>query len=68
MNALYIKIPVELYSDESKAEFLLSSAITHEGYEEAKREVMAMGLNPKEIAHYKYCKKEEKKHQNQLIK
>jgi AbrB family looped-hinge helix DNA binding protein len=56
-----VTLPIEIYSDERKAEFLLSNAITDEGYEKAKKEVVAMGLNPKDIVHYKYPKKDKSK-------
>lgn len=46
-------IPIEIYSAERKAEFLLSNAVDKKGYEAAKKEVRKMGLDPDKIPHYK---------------
>ena len=43
--------PVEVYTPERKAEFLLSTALTKKDYAEAKKAVLEMGLNPDEIEH-----------------
>jgi len=48
-----IATPVELYSNERTAEFLLSSATDAEDYEAARQEVVAMGLDPERIPHRK---------------
>lgn len=48
-----ITLPISSYSPEKKAEFLLSSAIDQEDYDKAKEAVLAMGLSPEEIPHYK---------------
>jgi len=48
-----IALPVENYTPERKAEFLLSNAIDAEDYENAKKEVQKMGLNPDTIPHFK---------------
>lgn len=54
-NGVFIRpavaLPVEMYSQERIAEFLLSNAIDMEEYELAKKEVEEMGLNPQEIPH-----------------
>lgn len=42
---------VELYSNERKAEFLLSNAVDSEDYQWAVREVKKLGLDPKKIPH-----------------
>lgn len=42
-------VPVEIYTDERKAEFLLNNSITPEGYAWAEREVRKMGLDPARI-------------------
>ncbi len=46
-------IPVEIYTPERKAEFLLNNAVTPEDYAWAVGEVRKMGLNPENIAHKK---------------
>ncbi len=46
-------IPVEIYTLERKAEFLLNNAVTPEDYAWAAGEVRKMGLNPESIAHKK---------------
>ncbi len=54
-NGIFIRpavaLPVEIYSQERIAEFLLSNAVDKEEYELAKKEVENMGLNPQEIPH-----------------
>jgi len=44
-------VPIETYSPERKAEFLLSNAVDAADYREARREVQRLGLNPDEIPH-----------------
>jgi AbrB family looped-hinge helix DNA binding protein len=44
-------IPVERYSPERKAEFLLSTATTDADYRRARKEVRKLGLNPDAIPH-----------------
>jgi AbrB family looped-hinge helix DNA binding protein len=46
-------VPVETYTPERIAEFLLSTAIDAEDYRRAERDVRAMGIDPKKIPHYK---------------
>ena len=48
-----VTVPIELYSDERKAEFLLSNAVDAADYARAAEEVRAMGLNPTKITHHK---------------
>jgi bifunctional DNA-binding transcriptional regulator/antitoxin component of YhaV-PrlF toxin-antitoxin module len=48
-----VATPVEIYSDERIAEFLLTNAADLRDYEEARREVTAMGLDPDHISHRK---------------
>lgn len=48
-----VTIPVEVYSPERKAEFLLSNAVDEEDYEEALAEVRKLGLNPDDIPHHR---------------
>ena len=44
-------MPVEIYSPERRAEFLLTNAVDAEDYREAVRQVKRMGLDPDRIAH-----------------
>lgn len=46
-------LPIETYSHERKAEFLLSNAVDAEEYQTAVREVKTMGLDPAKIKHHK---------------
>lgn len=48
-----VALPVESYTDERKAEFLLSNAVDAEDYKETTEEVRKMGLDPDTIPHYK---------------
>lgn len=45
--------PVETYSDEQIAQFLLTNAIDTNDYNVARQEVEAMGLDPDRISHRK---------------
>lgn len=44
-----VAVPVEIYTPERKAEFLLNNAVTRESYDEACEAVRAMGLDPPRI-------------------
>lgn len=46
-----VALPIEVYSDERKAEFLLSNAVDAEEYAWAVAEVRKMGLDPAKIPH-----------------
>ena len=48
-----VTLPVEIYTPERKAEFLLSNAITADDYADAMEQVRNMGLDPKMIPHKK---------------
>ena len=48
-----VALPVEIYSPERKAEFLLSTAMAAKDYREAVAEVRRMGLDPRKIVHEK---------------
>ena len=48
---LAIVLPVERYTPERKAEFLLSTATTVKDYQRARREVTKLGLDPDVIPH-----------------
>lgn len=47
------KSPVEIYTAERKAEFLLNNAVDAEDYTQALKEVRKLGLNPASIPHRK---------------
>ena len=46
-------VPVEIYSPERKAEFLLTNATDHKDYARALDDVRRMGLDPRKIKHRK---------------
>lgn len=46
-----IALPIEIYSNERKAEFLLSNAVDAEDYAWAVAEVRKLGLDPEKIPH-----------------
>lgn len=48
-----VTLPVEIYTPERKAEFLLNNTITPADYAAAVKEVRRMGLNPEKIPHKK---------------
>jgi AbrB family looped-hinge helix DNA binding protein len=44
-------VPVEIFTPERKAEFLLSSATTAEDYRQARKQVKKLGIDPDSIPH-----------------
>ncbi len=46
-----VAVPIEIYTPERKAEFLLSNAVDARDYAWAIRAVKALGLDPKTISH-----------------
>jgi AbrB family looped-hinge helix DNA binding protein len=48
-----VALPVEIYSPERRAEFLLSTATNEKEYQAARADVIDMGLNPDGIQHYR---------------
>jgi AbrB family looped-hinge helix DNA binding protein len=44
-------VPIERYTPERKAEFLLSTAVDERDYQRARKEVKKLGLDPDAIAH-----------------
>jgi AbrB family looped-hinge helix DNA binding protein len=46
-----VAMPIEMYSKERKAEFLLNNAIGPEGHEAARKAVREMGLDPDASPH-----------------
>lgn len=52
-------LPVEVYTAERIAEFLLSNSVGDEEYAEAREEVKQMGFDPDAIPHFRPDKSEE---------
>ncbi|PYQ41740.1 MAG: AbrB family transcriptional regulator [Acidobacteria bacterium] len=48
-----VVVPIERYTPERKAEFLLSNAIDQADYRKARKEVLKLGLDPDSIPHHK---------------
>jgi AbrB family looped-hinge helix DNA binding protein len=48
-----VVVPVERYSPERKAEFLLSTATTVKDYHRARKAVTKLGIDPDSIPHYR---------------
>ena len=48
-----VTLPVERYSSEEKAVFLLNSAVDEDDYTEARKAVESLGLDPDAIPHEK---------------
>jgi AbrB family looped-hinge helix DNA binding protein len=46
-----VVVPVERYTPERKAEFILSNATTEADYRQARKEVQKLGLDPDSIPH-----------------
>ncbi len=46
-------LPVEICTPERRAEFLLSNAVDDEDYRSAVREVRELGLDPKDVSHWR---------------
>lgn len=46
-----VVLPIERYTPERKAEFLLSTATTKKDYQRARKEVKKLGLDPDAIPH-----------------
>lgn len=46
-----VAVPVESYTDERKAEFLLNNAVDPDDYAQAVKEVRKLGLSPRKIQH-----------------
>lgn len=47
-----VALPLEIYSPERKAEFLLSNAIDASDYNAALKEVRKMGVDPSKVVHH----------------
>jgi AbrB family looped-hinge helix DNA binding protein len=50
-------VPVEIYTPERRAEFLLNNAVDAADYGRAQAEVKRMGLDPEQIRHHRPPKK-----------
>ena len=48
-----VTLPLEIYSPERKAEFLISNAIDASDYKAAVKEVRKMGVDPSKLAHHR---------------
>jgi AbrB family looped-hinge helix DNA binding protein len=48
-----VLVPVENYTPERKAEFLLSNATTPADYRRARKEVRKLGLDPDSVPHHR---------------
>lgn len=46
-------VPLEAYSDQRKAEFLLSNAVDQEDYERARAAVRELGVDPDSVDHHR---------------
>jgi AbrB family looped-hinge helix DNA binding protein len=48
-----VTVPIEMYSPERRAEFLLSNAVDEQDYARAREAVRDMGLDPDTIEHHR---------------
>ena len=48
-----VTVPIELYSPERKAEFILSNAVDDEDYRRAIKEVRKLGVDPSTVPHHR---------------
>lgn len=48
-----VTVPIEVYSSERRAEFLLSNAIDEDDYAQAREAVQEMGIDPDSIEHHR---------------
>ena len=51
-----VTLPVEIYTDKQRAEFMLNNAVTKQDYRHARRQVWEMGIDPTSIDHEKQKK------------
>jgi len=52
-----VTTPFEIFTNERKAEFLLSNAVDKKDYEWAVKEVKKLGLDPDQVSHRRFVKK-----------
>jgi AbrB family looped-hinge helix DNA binding protein len=50
-------LPVEIYTPERRAEFILNNAVSADDYRRARAEVKRMGLDPDRIKHHRPTKR-----------
>lgn len=50
-------LPVEIYTPERRAEFLLNNAVDSEDYQRMREEVSRMGLDPDRVKHHRPSKR-----------
>ena len=48
-----VVVPVERYTPERKAEFLLSTPVTAKDYQPARKEVENLGIDPDRVPHHR---------------
>ena len=48
-----VALPVEVYTPERRAQFLLSNAVDAEDYRAALAEVRKLGISPEKVPHYR---------------
>ena len=56
-----VTLPIERYTPQRRAEFLLSNAIGEKDYARAAEEVRKMGLDPASIPHYRSGRQKKRK-------
>ena len=56
-----LALPLEIYSPERKAEFLLSNAIDANDYQAALKTVRKMGVDPSKVAHHQPARRRAKR-------
>lgn len=56
-----VALPLEIYSPERKAEFLLSNAIDAKDYQAALKEVRRMGVDPSKVPHHQQARRRAKR-------
>ena len=52
-----VAYPIEIYTPERKAEFFLTNAINEKDYQQARKAVGKMGLDPDKIRHFRLGKR-----------
>lgn len=56
-----VALPLEIYSPDRKAEFLLSNAIDAKDYQAALKEVRKMGVDPSTVPHHQPARRHAKR-------
>jgi AbrB family looped-hinge helix DNA binding protein len=55
LRSMVAEPEVEIYTPERLAEFFLNNVMTKDGYQEARRDVIAMGIDPDTIDHFRWA-------------